>query len=490
MILELTLLTGRFHATPWGRHVNEAIAEWPPSPFRLLRAALDAWYRKHPEIPSDVVTGLLAALAAPASFKLPRARSSHTRSYLSQNSEDPSDKKLVFDGFAVVDVGSKLLIGWPGVRVSEAELDAARKLFGSINYLGRSESWVELRVVEDHAVEWNCVPVAAGGVPTGKEVVSLAGVVTKDLFDARGFVVEAKKKTKARKLEWLEALGWGSAEAIDLKMNRPPALEPLFYLRDVDAVDARPAPSRAASSRVVEAVRFAVDARVRAPITDALTVGEQMHRNLMGSLRRVQGHDRLSPTISGRDADGNPAVGHSHVSFLPLDEDRDGFIDAVLLSSPTPLTAEEQRAVDQLRPLWRRSGHPLVLTPIQRGARDQLLRKVTRVRTQTPFAPPRFWRLKRDGDLYEWIAAQVRAECEQRGLPAPLEIRTVAVSPTGRRTRWLDFRRAHKDDAPRTAFGVQMTFPEPVATPFSLGYASHFGLGCFVADDDPPRSTG
>lgn len=29
---------GRYHATPWGHHVNEGRIEWPPSPWRLLRA--------------------------------------------------------------------------------------------------------------------------------------------------------------------------------------------------------------------------------------------------------------------------------------------------------------------------------------------------------------------------------------------------------------------------------------------------------------------
>ena len=34
----LTFPGGQFHATPWGHHVNEALPEWPPSPWRLLRA--------------------------------------------------------------------------------------------------------------------------------------------------------------------------------------------------------------------------------------------------------------------------------------------------------------------------------------------------------------------------------------------------------------------------------------------------------------------
>ena len=37
--IKLTFPGGRYHATPWGRHVNEGVPEWPPSPWRLLRAS-------------------------------------------------------------------------------------------------------------------------------------------------------------------------------------------------------------------------------------------------------------------------------------------------------------------------------------------------------------------------------------------------------------------------------------------------------------------
>ena len=36
----------RYHATPWGRNVNEADVAWPPEPWRLLRALIAAWWRK------------------------------------------------------------------------------------------------------------------------------------------------------------------------------------------------------------------------------------------------------------------------------------------------------------------------------------------------------------------------------------------------------------------------------------------------------------
>ncbi len=32
---------GRFHATPWGHHVNEGLPEWPPSPWRCCATRRD-----------------------------------------------------------------------------------------------------------------------------------------------------------------------------------------------------------------------------------------------------------------------------------------------------------------------------------------------------------------------------------------------------------------------------------------------------------------
>ncbi len=483
MIVELSFLTGRFHATPWGRHVNEGVPEWPPSPFRFLRALVDAWCRKHSDVPAPAVERLLAAMASvPPVFCLPRARASHTRSYLAQDSEDPTDKKLVFDGFAVLDRDSRVLMGWPGLSLDDETLVVAQRLIGSLNYFGRAESWIDARVLDDFEVAWNCVPLEAGPLPAGKEAVSVAGVVDPEVYAMRGFDAPGKGKTKARRLGWFEALAWGSAETIANTMNRPPALEPIFYLRDSDALDAPPTPKPRTSARLIEAVRFAAESRVPVPITDALRLGEHVHRRLMGSLRKVLGDSNLPSTFSGRDADGRPVRGHTHLSILAVDEDRDGFVDAVLIASPTPLTVEEQRAIDRLKPVERRTGHPLILTPLRFGTLDELTIRVKNVVSMTPFAPYHHWKLKRDGDFDAWLRGQFTQEAEQRGLPRVIEVHRTAPGTTmRRRVRWLDFRRARKDDGPQPAFGLRVEFAEPVRVPFSLGYASHFGLGCFVA---------
>lgn len=479
MILELSFLAGRYHATAWGRHVNEAVPEWPPSPFRVVRALLDAWFRKHGEIPREVVEALFQKLALPPMFLLPPARAAHTRSYLSQNREDPSDKKLVFDGFAVIGRETPVLMGWPGLVLTPPELAAAQALSTSLNYLGRSESWVHARVLDDREARWNCVPLEPGVVPGGKEAVPVACVTPPAQFEARGLTVKAGRKLA--RLTWFDALSWGSAEAMAHTMNRPPGLEPVFYLREADALDARPPPTRRQSGRLVEAVRFRVDARVAAPMTEALRVGEHVRRNLMGAFGRLDRANGHTPTFSGKDAEGRPLQGHRHVSILCLDEDQDGLIDGVLVASPAAFTREEQRAIDRLRPVPRRNGFPLVLTPAQLGTRDSVLGLSSEVGSTTPFVPYHHWKEKRDGDFATWLARQVTQECVSRGLPAPSHIARLERPTTKRRVRWLDFRRARKGGAPQPAFGLRLTFSVPVATPFSLGAFSHFGLGAFAA---------
>ena len=37
---------GHYHATPWGNHVNEGLIEWPPSPWRVVRALLATGFSK------------------------------------------------------------------------------------------------------------------------------------------------------------------------------------------------------------------------------------------------------------------------------------------------------------------------------------------------------------------------------------------------------------------------------------------------------------
>jgi CRISPR-associated protein Csb2 len=486
MILEISFSTGRYHATPWGRHVNEAAAEWPPSPFRIQRALLDAWYRKAPAIAPSVIERLMKALSMPPLFHLPPARASHTRSYLSQNKADTTNKKLVFDGFVVLDRGAHVLAGWPGLRLDDECFQAAQQLAESLNYLGRSESWVEARFVDDRSVEWNARPYGEGLERSGSEEVSVACVVRPDDFEKREVptVTEGRgKKKTTRRLGWFEALAWGSAEAIAHTMNRPPALEPVLYLRRRDALDARPPLQVRMSPRAPEGVLFAIDGKVTPRMSQAIEVSEALRRKLMGRHRKIIGSDRISSWFTGKDSDGRPLEGHVHMSILPLDDDRDGRIDRVLILGGQAFGPSERKALDGIESLWQRGGKPdFVLTPILWGRREELCTQADRVVSVTPFVPTQHRHPKRDTDEWSWVVTQLELELDRRGLPTPVRIERIPRPVTG---RWIDFRRSRRGDTPRTGYGLRIHFPRPVWAPFSIGYASHYGLGTFVVDPEP-----
>ena len=147
LIIGMTFLTGRFNATPHGRHVNEGVPEYPPSPYRLVRALYDTWKRKRPDWDTKRVEPLLEQLSASLpSYHLPAAGTSHTRSYLSENKKSVTDKKLVFDAFITLSPRSSVLFKWDDVHMVEQSVNDLEELLSLVNFFGRSESWISARV--------------------------------------------------------------------------------------------------------------------------------------------------------------------------------------------------------------------------------------------------------------------------------------------------------------------------------------------------------
>ena len=134
---------GRYHATPWGRHVNEAAIEFPPSPWRLLRALFSTWKGRAPELDEATVHELLEQLLAPPSYRVPEYIEAHTRHYM-PDITDGTDK--VIDAFAVFERDAELLVTWP-VDIDEAQRSALAVLVERLPYIGRAESICDARIV-------------------------------------------------------------------------------------------------------------------------------------------------------------------------------------------------------------------------------------------------------------------------------------------------------------------------------------------------------
>ena len=62
--IQLTFPWGRYYAHPWGINPTRLREpEWPPSPWRLLRALVSAWFRAHPgQVPDAHCIALIESL--------------------------------------------------------------------------------------------------------------------------------------------------------------------------------------------------------------------------------------------------------------------------------------------------------------------------------------------------------------------------------------------------------------------------------------------
>ena len=198
LAIAFTFPAGRYHATPWGRHVNEADVAWPPDLWRIARALIAVWHRKldPARYPRDQLHALLARLAEaePPSFRLSEiAIHAHTRHYM----PGKGDKRtLVFDAFARVGKDDPIVIAWPNLELTRPETELVDALLENLGFLGRAESWVDARRT-DEVLEPNCVPAMQcvdleTGEVTGEIVRLLAPRKPHDYFAFRSSKLDAE----------------------------------------------------------------------------------------------------------------------------------------------------------------------------------------------------------------------------------------------------------------------------------------------------------
>ena len=173
-VITICFLSGAYHATPWGKHVNEGVPEWPPSAWRLVRAIAAAWKNITPELPDRVVWPILQKLMSELPhYNLPDASVSHTRHYM------PTGKKktLIIDTF--VATGNKPVdIIWNNVNLDRNEIKVIDTILKNLHYFGRSESWCTAST-STAARGYNCSPLIrsrpAGGRRPGTSPGSKTG---------------------------------------------------------------------------------------------------------------------------------------------------------------------------------------------------------------------------------------------------------------------------------------------------------------------------
>ncbi len=525
---------GRFHTTPWGRHVNEGIPEWPPSPWRLLRTLVAAWKIKNLPLEEDQVHGVLKKLTSPPSFYLPTATTGHTRHYMPKKKE--SDKTLVFDAFVCIDRESEVTIIWADVSFNEDECNILNTMLEGIGYLGRAESWCEARLLDQQETEQrfkyvNCFPLN-GRIPTEKqELVRTLGAdpveafndkhVTKTTTQGRG---NNRQTIIVSRYDPAWHLCMDTAQLHAEKWSDPPGSKWVTYVRPHDCFD--PPRKRKTMKRkdenLIQFARYVLDSNVLPSLEETLPIAEKTRFALMGLYGRLtesNGEKGQSTIFSGKTSEGEPLKGHGHAYFLPTDEDGDGRLDHLNIVSSHGFNKDELRAIDRLRRLKRdKESPPIQLMLLGLGSLDEFqpfpVKPSQTWVSATPFIVTRHLKKrgqKRDPEELQknpiLFIKQVLWEELERFLqrngyslgPDEIEmepllddgvfrIDPVNWSPmaTGAKLRPIQFKRFRqkKNDTGgnRPSGFFKITFPKKVSGPIALGHSSHFGMGLFLPE--------
>jgi len=491
-------IAGRYHATPWGRHVNEADVEWPPAPWRILRALIAIWHRKADQeaFPDPLLESLVHKLASVTpSYSLPPATLAHTRHYMPVRKGKADKPVLIFDAFARVHPTNRLIVAWPEVVLDTAEQALLDALLHDLGFLGRAESWVEALRLPEWDGEVNCTPGELGlDIETGelREPISLIAPTPAEDYaawrletvESLGLTAKKLKKAQSQVLTTLperliDALRLDTGDIQAAGWSRPPGARFITYHRPDDcfAPNRRNATHIRRSKAKPTTARLALAGKPLPRIEDAVRVGELVR---LAAIKKAQylGED-IPSVLSGHGLPEDTC--HSHAFYLP-EANADGRIDHVLIHATAGLDHRSLEALDRINRIWERGGTEWQVLFERYGEESDFADLPsagcsTTWQSLTPYLHPWFRKKKLT------VEDQIRRECRERGLPAPELQQLAAVRIKGRDRRSIHFHRFRNKRGlrqPDTQGSFwRLTFPEPVCGPLALGFACHYGLGMF-----------
>lgn len=459
--LEYRFPAHRYHATPWGSHVNEGLVEWPPSPFRLLRALVATGFSRFGWTSIDGTARELLELLArhPPSYSVPESVGAHSRHYMPPYRGNTTK---VIDAFLRLPDQCTLFVHFP-IELPTSCRELLRSLLRAQPYLGRAEAWVEACLAEEKPEGLVWIEPGLQQPDRGYERFELlspddpstylswrqdfveAQLVRREReeaakAEAKGKSFKGLTKKDREKLDALvpksvvDAMLQDTATLRKEGWNQPPGTRWVGYYRRIE----RPLSAAAwigshEGSGPNAAALFALRSETRT--VDLLP-------RMQSALRRMEiVHDAL---VNGSDLDGRgpslcfagkrdglPLKGHLHASILPLSLacSRETF-DHILVFSPMGFDDGAQRALEGLRALYSADLPKLFVTLIARAPIMDLagdlpaFRASTVLASSTPFVPARF--LKNGGQ--NTLLEHVQSELTHRGLPRALKIE-IEVEP-------------------------------------------------------------
>ena len=462
LTLEFKFLAGQYHATQWGRNVNEGLIDWPPSPWRILRAMISAWKTHASEVEDFKVRPIIEKMCkCKVSFEIPRAIQAHTRHYM------PIKKKpeKVIDSFVMMNKNEYLYAHWSNLKLEEEQKEILGRIAGKIKYIGRAESWCKVRIT-DKNINPNCI-LLEGDNFKNKDIIEM--------------ITPASDST-------LDELCMRVADMYKDGKSQPDKSKFVQYVRESDCFTHVP-PNNANTDTGVKIVRYIITGSVRPKITETVRVADIIKRAAM-SVYGQNNNKEISETLSGKDSNREMLKGHNHAFYLPTDEDDDGILDHVTIVAKAPFDEKELDALNIMNKI-RYSPNPFEVIYESRGNlkdfdKIPILESSKKWETVTPFVLNKHMKFKGSNRdiVVDGPEDQLRDEIRNR-FGDETKIKSLKIDGAKVRMRTgimpIQFKRWRKERLPGFgAYNVKIEFEKEMQGPMSFGHGSHFGLGLFV----------
>lgn len=504
LVLRQEFPLGRFHATPWRVNpFDDPHGEWPPSPWRLVRAVTARWYQwaRETETETDVTTleRLQGALCRSTyAFHLPPAacKGRSLRQYHpTEFGWRPAEKKkagtrsygtsLVQDNYWCVPPESSV---WWFIQ-GDDWTDELRALLAQclerVTYFGRAETLTCIRVASstnDGPTAPNCSLVdkrVGGAVP----VLSPLEAATRDDIERTTDNPEAVKRAVPPGARWLYARR--PLRPASRECRRVPEHWPDCHLLQF-AIGWNVAPEPREIVRLTSRFRGAVLRELlRLKAGDPSATWTRVSKNVRGAIA----------DMAGKDANDEPLKGHRHTEFLAwCESERPTRLLVWRSSRAFDLDEQEAILLAAARDVsWAATGADadewkVRLVPLDRDVPPPPGfggEKSTVWESVTPYVPPRHHLRGGKEREHESIPDQVRRELARRGIEQSVEV-DVDGPP-----RWISVHVPRREANNRAFIGgrrgqmIRLRFAAPVAGPIRLGHSSSFGLGLFRPVQEP-----
>lgn len=506
LTLRVAFPWGRYYAHPWGQNpARIAEAEWPPSPWRLLRAIAAAWFQANPgrEASTELIQTLEVLGRELPTFVLPKvsfSRTVHYQPYFKKDKDANASAKYQRARHEnhFVGLGGDVLIRWQLSGVNDPLAHTVRSLVGDlashIGYLGRADSVCEVEVVD---AAGDTQAIAEVAVQDGKPCRQI-GSAYRDVFCPDPATFQAadlwqrradSTATDSARKHLVQALldapqplpdgaGWFS--------YRLPAGWPARWI----VRHARPVRRAVANRRIVARfLEFSLQCRIPVPVKYTVSIAETF-RNAA-----IRAHTEPSFALSGHDRPDELEGKHLHAFFLPQPDQNGKSLSLLQVWCAHGFTQREVNALMSVGALRWAGGRFPVRPVLLQLVRDLPKPRRSRVwQSLTPFVPPRHWYRKRiaEGRVREHDNPenQLRATMAENGVATPAaSIHRLKAAGT----EW-DVCRVHLSKQARTTnaesdhrVGLFLAahFAEPTVLPLpGFGHSSHFGLGQFRPIDE------